>query len=52
MPDDALDDVQHEDVRKGSLGMLFSKEYWRSTLFISGFQVLRPDTVLCDPYLR
>ena len=37
MPDDALDDVQHEDVRKGSFGMLFSKEYWRSTLFISGF---------------
>ena len=37
MPDDALDDVQHEDVRKGSFKMLFSKEYWRSTLFISGF---------------
>ncbi len=37
MPDDALDDLQHEDVRKGSFGMLFSKEYWRSTLFISGF---------------
>lgn len=37
MPDDALADVQHEDVRKGSFGMLFSKEYWRSTLFISGF---------------
>ncbi|MFC9351752.1 MFS transporter [Arthrobacter sp. NPDC057013] len=37
MPDDALDDVQHEDVRKGSFGMLFSKQYWRSTLFISGF---------------
>ncbi|MFC7849927.1 MFS transporter [Arthrobacter sp. NPDC057388] len=37
MPDDALDDVQHEDVRKGSFGMLFSREYWRSTLFISGF---------------
>ena len=37
MPDDALDDVEHEDVRKGSFGMLFSKEYWRSTLFISGF---------------
>ena len=37
MPDDALDDVQHEDVRKGSFGMLFSKEYWRATLFISGF---------------
>jgi putative MFS transporter len=37
MPDDALDDLQHEDVRKGSFGMLFSKEYWRSTLFISSF---------------
>ena len=37
MPDDALDDVQHEDVRKGSFGMLFSKEHWRSTLFISAF---------------
>ncbi|HKS02644.1 MAG TPA: MFS transporter [Arthrobacter sp.] len=37
MPEDALDDVQHEDVRKGSFGMLFSREYWRSTLFISGF---------------
>jgi putative MFS transporter len=37
LPDDALEDVQHEDVRKGSFGMLFSKEYWRSTLFISGF---------------
>jgi putative MFS transporter len=37
MPEDALDDVQHEDVRKGSFGMLFSKQYWRSTLFISGF---------------
>ncbi|MGN7253234.1 MULTISPECIES: MFS transporter [unclassified Arthrobacter] len=37
MPEDALDDVQHEDVRKGSFRMLFSREYWRSTLFISGF---------------
>lgn len=37
MPDDALDDLQREDVRKGSFGMLFSREYWRSTLFISGF---------------
>jgi putative MFS transporter len=37
LPDDALDDVQHEDVRKGSFGMLFSRQYWRSTLFISGF---------------
>ncbi len=37
MADDALDDVQHEDVRTGSFGMLFSKQHWRSTLFISGF---------------
>ncbi|MFK4639396.1 MFS transporter [Paenarthrobacter histidinolovorans] len=37
LPDDALDDVRHEDVRKGSFGMMFSKQYWRSTLFISGF---------------
>lgn len=37
MPDDALADVEHEDVRKGSFGMLFSTQYWRSTLFISGF---------------
>ncbi|NQD87800.1 MFS transporter [Paenarthrobacter sp. CM16] len=37
LPDDALDDVRHEDVRKGSFAMLFSKQYWRSTLFISAF---------------
>ena len=37
MPEDALDDVQHEDVRKGTFGMLFSREYWRATLFISAF---------------
>jgi putative MFS transporter len=37
MPDDALDDVQHEDVCRGSFGMLFSKQHWRSTLFISAF---------------
>ncbi|MFD1211433.1 MFS transporter [Arthrobacter sp. GCM10027362] len=37
MPDDALDDLRHEDVRKGSFGMLFARQYWRSTLFISGF---------------
>jgi putative MFS transporter len=37
MPDDALDDLQHEDVCKGSFKMLFSKKHWRSTLFISGF---------------
>lgn len=37
MPNDALDDIQHEDVCKGSFGMLFSKQHWRSTLFISAF---------------
>jgi putative MFS transporter len=37
LPDDALADLEHEDVRKGSFGMLFSKQYWRPTLFISGF---------------
>jgi putative MFS transporter len=37
MPAGALDDVQHEAVRKGSFGMLFSKQHRRSTLFISGF---------------
>lgn len=37
LPADALDDIQHEDVRQGGFGMLFSKEYWRATLFISGF---------------
>lgn len=37
MPEDALDDVQHEDVRKGNFRMLFNKQYWRATLFISGF---------------
>lgn len=30
-------DVEHEDTRKGSFGMLFSRQYWRSTLFASGF---------------
>jgi len=37
LPDDALEDLQHEDVRKGSFGLLFSKAHWRSTLFISVF---------------
>ncbi|MGW4336381.1 MFS transporter [Rhodococcus koreensis] len=30
-------DVEHEDVRKGSFGMLFSPQYWRATLFTSVF---------------
>ena len=34
---DTFADVEHEDTRKGSFGMLFSKQYWRATLFISGF---------------
>ncbi|MGW5153432.1 MFS transporter [Rhodococcus koreensis] len=34
---DVLADVEHEDVAKGAFGMLFNKQYWRSTLFISGF---------------
>jgi MFS transporter, putative metabolite transport protein len=37
MPDDALSDVEHEDVQKGTFGMLFSSQYWRATLFTSGF---------------
>lgn len=34
---DSLADVEHEDVREGSFGMLFSRRYWRATLFTSGF---------------
>ncbi|MET8182491.1 MFS transporter [Streptomyces sp. NPDC005336] len=30
-------DVEHEEVHKGSFGMLFSREYWRATLFVSMF---------------
>lgn len=37
LPEDALTDVEHEEVRKGAFKALFSKQYWRSTLFISGF---------------
>lgn len=32
-----MTDVEHEDTRKGSFGMLFSRQYWRATLFTSGF---------------
>jgi putative MFS transporter len=32
-----MTDVEHEDTRPGSFGMLFSREYWRATLFTSGF---------------
>ncbi|SEB65340.1 MFS transporter, putative metabolite transport protein [Rhodococcus koreensis] len=34
---DVLADVEHEDVAKGTFSMLFNKQHWRSTLFISGF---------------
>lgn len=32
-----MDDVEHEDVKKGTFGMLFSRQYWRATLFTSMF---------------
>ncbi|WP_235835514.1 MULTISPECIES: MFS transporter [Arthrobacter] len=32
-----MSDVEHEDTRKGTLGMLFSSQYWRATLFVSMF---------------
>lgn len=31
-----MKDVEHEDIRKGTVGMLFSPQYWRATLFVSG----------------
>ncbi|OFE15568.1 MFS transporter [Humibacillus sp. DSM 29435] len=31
-----MKDVEHEDVREGTFGMLFSRQYWRATLFVSG----------------
>src|SRR5919202_2594473 len=37
MPDDTLADLEHEDVQKGTFGMLFSKQHWRATLFTAGF---------------
>lgn len=30
-------DVEHEDTKKGTFGMLFSREHWRATLFTSMF---------------
>ncbi|WP_077488120.1 MFS transporter [Sinomonas mesophila] len=30
-------DVEHEDVKPGTFGMLFSRQYWRATLFTSMF---------------
>jgi putative MFS transporter len=37
MEADSFADVHHEDTQQGSFGMLFSKQYWRATLFVSGF---------------
>ena len=52
MPDDALDDLQHEDVRKGSFGMLFSKAALALHSVHFGVLVLRRDTVFRDCHLR
>jgi putative MFS transporter len=30
-------DVEHEHIRKGTFGMLFSRPYWRATTFVSVF---------------
>ncbi|MFI5663061.1 MFS transporter [Streptomyces sp. NPDC051684] len=32
-----MSDVEHEDTHAGTFGMLFSRQYWRTTLFASGF---------------
>jgi MFS transporter, putative metabolite transport protein len=32
-----MTDVEHEDVCQGTFGMLFSRQYWRATLFTAGF---------------
>jgi MFS transporter, putative metabolite transport protein len=32
-----MTDVEHEDTRPGTFAMLFSRQYWRATLFTSGF---------------
>jgi MFS transporter, putative metabolite transport protein len=32
-----MTDVEHEDTHTGGLGMLFSRQHWRATLFTSGF---------------
>jgi len=32
-----MSDVEHEDTEKGTFGMLFSRRYWRATLFVSMF---------------
>ncbi|MDN5767945.1 MAG: MFS transporter [Humibacillus sp.] len=33
---DDMKDIEQEDVREGNFGMLFSRQYWRATLFVSG----------------
>jgi MFS transporter, putative metabolite transport protein len=32
-----MDDVEHEHTKKGTFGMLFSRQYWRATTFVSVF---------------
>src|SRR5262245_21925730 len=32
-----MTDVEHEDTVKGTIGMLFSRQYWRATMFASVF---------------
>jgi MFS transporter, putative metabolite transport protein len=32
-----MSDVEHEHIRKGTFGMLFSRRYWRATVFCSVF---------------
>ena len=32
-----MTDVEHEDAHTGGFGMLFSKQYWRMTVFVSWF---------------
>ena len=32
-----MTDVEHEDTHTGGFGMLFSREYWRMTVFVSWF---------------
>jgi MFS transporter, putative metabolite transport protein len=37
MESSSIADLQREDICRGSFRMLFSKRYWRATLFMSGF---------------
>jgi putative MFS transporter len=32
-----MDDVEHEHTKKGTVGMLFNRKYWRATVFVSVF---------------